>query len=76
MASDNTFSFTTFRDEIPTYSSYLADSISLNGGALSDLADADAGEYDTTAVPSIVVRLGDLTLADGVQTIEFQVSID
>lgn len=66
----------TFRDEIPTYSSYLADSISLNGGALSDLADADAGEYDTTAVPSIVVRLGDLTLADGVQTIEFQVSID
>ena len=66
----------TFHDEIPDYSSYLADSISLNGGNLSDLIDADEGEYDTTTVPAVVVRLGDLTLADGVQTIEFQVSID
>ena len=65
-----------FNDVIPTYSTYAANSIRLNGGVLTDATDADAGEYDTTVVPTIVVRLGDLTQADGTQTVEFQVTID
>ena len=65
-----------FSDPIPQYTTFVADSISLNGGNLTDAADLDAGELDTSGTPSVVVRLGDLTQADGVQTVEFQVIID
>ena len=64
------------RDPVPTYTTYVPGSLVLNGIAQSDAADADAGELDTAVVPTIVVRLGDLTLASGTQTIVFQVSID
>ncbi|HNP35007.1 MAG TPA: hypothetical protein PKK10_04065 [Woeseiaceae bacterium] len=63
-------------DPVPAFSSYVAGSLRLNAVALTDATDADAGELDTTAAPAVVVRLGDLTLADGTQTIEFQVRID
>jgi len=65
-----------FSDAIPTFSTFVANSIFLNGGNLTDAIDADAGELDTSGLPVVVIRLGDLTLADGVQTIEFQVTID
>lgn len=64
------------RDAIPTFSTFVPDSITLNGGAISDAPDTDAGELDTVGPPTVVVRLGDLTQADGVQTVEFQVTID
>lgn len=41
-----------------------------------DAIDADAGEFDTSGAATVVVRLGDLTQADGIQTIVFQVTID
>ena len=63
-------------DPIPQFSTYVADSLSLNGANLTDAIDVDAGELDTSGLPTVVVRLGDLTLADGIQTIEFQVTID
>ena len=65
-----------FTDPIPTDTTYSSNSIFLNGNPLSDAIDADAGELDTSGAPTIVVRLGDLTAVDGVQTIEFQVTID
>ena len=64
------------RDPIPTYTTYVPNSIVLNTAAISDVVDTDAGEFDTSGAPTIVVRLGDLTAADGVQTVEFQVTID
>jgi len=64
------------RDLIPTYSTYVAGSITLNGTPMTDAIDADAGELDTSVVATVVVRLGDLTLADGIQTVVFQVTID
>lgn len=64
------------RDPIPTYTIYVPNSITLNATALSDAIDVDAGEFDASGAPSVVVRLGDLTQADGVQTVEFQVTID
>ena len=64
------------RDPVPTYTTYVPNSIVLNSAAISDVVDADAGELDTSGAPTIVVRLGDLTAADGVQTVEFQVTID
>lgn len=64
------------RDAIPTFTSFVPASITLNGGALTDAIDADAGELDTSGAATVVVRLGDLTQADGVQTVVFQVTID
>lgn len=64
------------RDAIPTFTTFVPGSIALNGGALTDAVDVDAGELDISGPATVVVRLGDLTQADGVQTIVFQVSID
>lgn len=63
-------------DPVPADTTYVANSIRLNGGALTDSGDGDAGEYNTTAGPAIVVQLGDLRASDGPQSIEFQVTIN
>jgi uncharacterized repeat protein (TIGR01451 family) len=65
-----------FNDPIPADTTYVPGSITLNAGALSDAIDADAGELDTSGAPTVVVRLGDLTQADGIQTVVFEVTID
>ena len=65
-----------FSDPVPTNTTYVASTITLNGGALSDATDADAGELDVSGLPAVVVRLGDLTQASGVQTVSFEVTID
>lgn len=76
VTSTGTATATVLSDPIPTYTTYLANSMTLNAAGLSDAADADAGELDTGGAPTVVVRLGDLTLGDGIQTIVFQVTID
>lgn len=63
-------------DPIPTYTSYVPGSITVNTVAISDATDGDAGEFDQTGSGTVVVRLGDLTQADGVQTVVFDVTID
>lgn len=65
-----------FSDPIPTNTTYVASSISLNGGGLTDAAADDAGEFDTSGVPTVVVQLGDLTQAAGAQTVSFDVRIN
>lgn len=65
-----------FRDAIPIFSTYVPNSITLNGLSLTDAIDADAGELEIAVVPTVVVRLGDLSLASGTQTVVFQVTID
>jgi len=65
-----------FADMIPSDTTYLGGSLSLNTVGLSDVADADAGSYSTTPSAAVSVALGDLTAADGPQTIEFIVTID
>ena len=64
------------RDLIPTYTTYVPASITLNAAPLTDAIDADAGEFDTSGAPTVVVRLGDLTAVAGIQTVVFQVTID
>ncbi len=64
------------RDPIPNFSTFVPGSITLNGAPITDATDADAGEFDTSVVATVVVRLGDLTLADGIQTVVFEVTID
>ncbi len=63
-------------DAIPTFTTYVPNSLQLNAAALTDAVDTDAGELDTSGAPAIVVRLGDLPATAGPQTIEFQVVID
>lgn len=64
------------RDPVPQYATFAPGSIVLNGAPLTDTADTDAGEFDDAVAPTVVVRLGDLTMADGIQTVEFSVTID
>jgi len=65
-----------FSDAIPAGTTYTANTILLNTLSLTDAIDADAGEFDTSATPTVIVRLGDLTQADGIQSVEFQVTIN
>ena len=66
----------TLRDAIPAFTTYVPGSLSLNGTNLTDEIDLDAGELDSSNAPTVVVRLGNLNQADGVQTVEFRVTID
>ncbi|MDJ0793453.1 MAG: hypothetical protein QNI98_04340 [Woeseiaceae bacterium] len=74
--STGTATAAVINDPIPTWSTYEPGSITLNGATLTDAIDGDTGEYDVSIAPTVVVRLGDLTQADGLQTIVFQVTID
>ncbi len=76
VASAGTATASTVEDAIPALTTFVPNSILLNGAPISDATDSDDGEYDTTAAPTVVVRLGDLTQAMGQQSIEFQVIID
>lgn len=59
-------------DAIPAGSTYRPGTITLEGGPLTDAADADAGEFSGSG---IAVRLG--TVAGGAtRTVTFQVAID
>ena len=77
VASAGTAANAFVRDPIPQYTTYSPGTIQLDGGALTDAVDTDAGELDTSgSPPAVVVRLGDLEQADGTRTVEFQVTID
>jgi len=76
VTSAGTASSSVFSDVIPAFTTFVPNSIFLNGNNLTDGVDGDVAELDTSGAPTVVVRLGDLTLADGIQTIEFQVTID
>jgi len=59
-----------FSDVIPPNTTYVAGTLKLNGTALTDGVDADAGEFDTAPNNHVHVTLGNLTQAGGTQTIE------
>lgn len=58
-------------DSVPNSTTYIDGTLQLDGAALTDAADGDAGEITGG---NIVVRLGDLQDAAG--TVTFQVTID
>jgi uncharacterized repeat protein (TIGR01451 family) len=65
-----------FSDVIPPNTTYVAGTLKLNGTALTDGVDADAGEFDTAPNNHVHVTLGNLTQAGGTQTIDFAVTIN
>lgn len=76
VTNSGTATASAIRDPIPTFTTFSPGSITLNGNPVSDATDLDAGEYDISGAPMVVVRFGDLTQADGVQTVVFDVTID
>ncbi len=62
-------------DPVPQPAVYVTNSLQLNGGSLSDTADADAGDFAITTPGALTVQLGDLTATSQPQIIAFQVSI-
>lgn len=63
-------------DAIPANTTYVASSLRLNSAALSDTADADAGQFITAPTSQVRIALGDLTAASGTQVLEFAVTIN
>ena len=66
----------TITDPIPVNTTYTADTLTLNAGALTDVADTDAGDVGDTTANTVTVNLGNLTPASPVQTITFDVIIN
>ncbi len=58
-------------DPVPTGTAYVAGSLSLDGGVLSDAADGDAGRFDGSG---IAVALGEVPAA-ATHTVQFKVII-
>jgi len=63
-------------DPIPANTTYTVNTLKLNAGALTDGADADAGDVGATTPGTVRVALGTLTSASAVQTITFDVVIN
>lgn len=66
-------------DPIPTNTTYVDDSITLNSVAQTDDADSplvDESDYNITNAGNITVNLGDMTSASPAQTITFDVIIN
>jgi uncharacterized repeat protein (TIGR01451 family) len=65
-----------FNDAIPANTTYVAGTLRLNSLALSDAADADAGDFTIAPNARVRVQLGTLTAASGPQAIQFAVTIN
>ena len=63
-------------DPMPTNTTYQANSITLNGGPLTDVGGDDVGDFSATNPGEITVDLGDLDFTSPTQTITFQVRIN
>lgn len=63
-------------DPLPANTTYIANTLTLNAGPLSDAVDTDAGDVSGTTPNTVTVNLGDLTPASPVQTITFEVIIN
>ena len=62
-------------DIIPNRSDYVAESITLDGGALTDAADGDEGEYQAGPTERILVAVGDV-LPGECRTVSFDVVVE
>ncbi len=65
-----------FNDDVPAGTTYVPGSLARNAAALTDAADGDAGSFVAAPTPQVSVDLGNLTAADGPQTLSFRVTIN
>jgi uncharacterized repeat protein (TIGR01451 family) len=64
------------RDPIPADTSYSANSITLNGGGLTDIGDADAGDMGVTNAGEVTVAVGTVVNSGGTATVTFDVTVN
>lgn len=62
-------------DEIPQYTSYVLNSLNLNGIALTDALDIDQGDYNISNIGKITVYVGSVPVNSG-GYIEFKVDVN
>ena len=60
---------------VPQYASYLAGTLTVDGAATTDAADADAGTY-TTASKTVAAKVGDVAVGATSPDAQFSVKID
>jgi uncharacterized repeat protein (TIGR01451 family) len=63
-------------DPLPPFTSWVPGSLTLNAAGLSDVADADAGDFGDTTANQVTVVLGNVAGGSLPQTITFVVTID
>jgi uncharacterized repeat protein (TIGR01451 family) len=63
-------------DALPTNTASIPNTLRLNGAAITDTNDADAGDVGQTTLNAVTMRLGNMTSATPVQTIRFDVKIN
>ncbi len=66
----------TITDPVPANTTYKPGTLKLDGTALTDAADADAGDVGGTTAGTVTVSLGNLTSASGTRTITFDAQIN
>ena len=64
-----------FTDSMPTSTTYVPGSISVNGTAQTDAVDADAADFNVTTANSVTVNIGSM-LPGATVTIRFRVTVD
>jgi uncharacterized repeat protein (TIGR01451 family) len=62
-------------DPLPLHTTYIPNTLRLNGAAITDVVDADAGDMGGTIPNAVTVKLGNLTSTSPAQTIQFDVKI-
>ena len=64
-----------FTDPVPADTTYIFDSLTLNGSPLTDDDDTDSGDVGQTIPETVSVALGEIAAGSAQQTISFQVRI-
>ncbi len=67
-----------FIDAIPEHTSYVPGSMTVNGAAVTDAADGDAADFDTTNRGAVTLKVGQIPVEEGKNTLTlaFRVTID
>jgi OmpA-OmpF porin, OOP family len=60
-----------FQDAIPEHTTYVPGSMMLNGAPLTDVADADAADFDVTTPGAVTVKVGTISNEQGQNAVSF-----
>ena len=60
-----------FLDAIPEHTTFVPGSMTLNGGPITDIADADAGDFDVTTPGAVTVKVGTISQEPGQNAVTF-----